>query len=291
LRGISLTQFVIANGVPIECPSFYFESHVPKLKAEMAQVTGQTPSGSIKSAAAAPQQDETQVPTPATAADPNEQGQGSGGSDAAAAADSGPAVLTSPQLHSLFDILTHYHTYSEVESFKDPTTIAHYGRPFALKTDSPSSERDYASTSSAPLLASFLKSVVLPLPGVRDLSPDFWSVRFQGILVKLADAELSESYDKGVLGTRKTLSTVASVIQETAVRGILGGFPRGAKRDLGRSYDASSAQDLSAAWEDAVHELVYGDLIDELFECAIHDKNLEKHSPAIKTASDYVIIQ
>lgn len=205
--------------------------------------------------------------------------------------DGSTAVLTSPQLHALFDIVTHYHTYAEVESFKHPNTIAHYGRPFALKSDSHQADETYASEVSAPLLASFFKSVVLPLPGVRDLPADFWSLRLQGILEKLAEAELSESYDKGALGTRKTLATVASVVQEIVARGILGGYPRGPKRDLGRSYDASNAQDLSQAWEDAVHELVYGDLIDELFDCAIRKDSLEHHSPAVKTASDYVIIQ
>lgn len=208
-----------------------------------------------------------------------------------AAASADYSVLNPSQLHALFDILTHYHTYAEVESFKYPNTIAYYGRPFVLNSDSPASERRFASESSAPLLASFLKSVVLPLPGVRDLSSDFWSVRLQGILVKLAEAELSESYDKGAVGTRKTLATVASVIQETLLRGTLGGFPKGPKRDLGRSYDASNADDLSKAWEDAVHELVYGDLVDELFDCAILKESLEHHSPAIKTASDYVIVQ
>jgi hypothetical protein len=207
------------------------------------------------------------------------------------AASRGSPSLAPSQLHALFDILTHYHTYAEIQSFKHPSTMSRYGRPFALNPDSPASERNYASESSAPLLASFLKSVVLPLPGVRDLSSDFWSVRLQGILVKLAEAELSESYDKGALGTRKTLATVASVVQETVVRGILGGFPGGPKRDLGRSYDTSSAQDLSKAWEDAVHELVYGDLVDELFDYAIHKNSLEDHSPAVKTASNYVIIQ
>lgn len=208
-----------------------------------------------------------------------------------AATGGATSSLTSPQLHALFDILTHYQTYAEVESFKHPKTISEYGRPFAKNPASSASETTYASESSAPLLASFLKSVVLPLPGVRDLSSDFWRVRFQGIMVKFAEAELSESYDKGAVGTRKTLATVASVIHETITRGTLGGFPKGTKRDLSCSYDSSNAEDLSRAWDDAVHELVYGELVDELFDCAIHKNSLEHHSSAVRTASDYVIIQ
>jgi hypothetical protein len=202
-----------------------------------------------------------------------------------------PATLTDAQLHALFNILSHYETYAEVESFKYPQTIANYGRPFALNSAAGGSEWTYASESSAPLLASLLKTVILPLPGVRDLPPDFWSARFQGILVKLAEAELSESYDKGAVGTRKTLATVSSVIHETITRGSLGGLPKGTKKNLYGRYDATDAQDLSTAWEDAVHELVYGDLVDELFECAIKESSLEHHSPAVKAASDYVIIQ
>lgn len=206
-------------------------------------------------------------------------------------ASSTSPLLNLPQLHALFDILTHYETYAEVESFKHPETIANYGRPFALSSSSPASETQYASDSSAPLLASLLKSVVLTIPGVRDLSSDFWSVRFQGILVKLAEVGLSDSYDKGAVGTRKTLATVASVIHESITRGTLGGFPRGSKRDLNRSYDTSNAEDLSEAWADAVHELVYGNLIDELYDCSVQENNLEQHSLAVKAASDYVIIQ
>ncbi|KAB5542818.1 PX-associated-domain-containing protein [Coniochaeta sp. 2T2.1] len=249
-------------------------------------------SSSVKAAAGPASQQTTSKP---------HGGSGTGPADsnpAAAAAEDqrGPEErLSPPQLHALFDILTHYQTYAEVESFKHPSTIAHYGRPFTLiNPDSNSSDtsdpKRYASESSAPILASFLKSVILPLPGVRDLSSDFWSVRLQGILGKLAEAELSESYDKGAVGTRKTLATVASVIQEITARGTLGGCPKGDRRDLHRSYDTSSAEDLSQAWEDAVHELVYGDLVDELFDCAIKHDSLEHHSPTIKAVSDYVIL-
>src|SRR5690349_16283031 len=84
-------------------------------------------------------------------------------------ASSGESVSTAPeraalngrQLHALFDILTHYQTYAEVERFKFPDTIAQYGYPFGTKTDS--GELSYSSVSSAPLLASSLfRNVVLP---------------------------------------------------------------------------------------------------------------------------------
>lgn len=199
--------------------------------------------------------------------------------------------LTPAQLHALFDILTHHETYDEVEKFKYPQTISRYGFPFVANPGTSDTAPEYASESSAPLLASLLRTIVLPLPGVRDLPPEFWSVRSQGILSTFAEAELSESYDKGVLGTRKTLATAASVIHEYVSRGYLGGFPQTERRDLNFKYDPMKADDLNAAWDDVQHEIVYGDLIDELFDCAIEKDSLEEHSPAVKMAVDYIIIQ
>ncbi|KAK3292384.1 PX-associated-domain-containing protein [Chaetomium fimeti] len=199
-------------------------------------------------------------------------------------------TLTSSQLHALFDILTHHETYAEVESFKDPRAISEYGYPFARRSSESNDAPSYAGHSAAPLLAGFLQSIVLPFPGVRDLPPEFWHVRFQGILEKLSEAELSESYDKGVLGTRKTLATASSAIHETVSRGILGGVENGANRSLYGEYDRSEARDLARAWEDGVQELVYGNLIDELFSCAAEKDSLEEHSPAVQAAADYIIL-
>lgn len=201
------------------------------------------------------------------------------------------AALTSSQLHALLDILTHHETYAEVESFKDPRAISEYGYPFVRRSPESSSAPSYAVDSAAPLLADFLQSVVLPFPGVRDLPVEFWHVRFQGILEKLAEAELSESYDKGVLGTRKTLATASSAIHEAVSRGILGKVENGASRNLHGEYDRSEAHDLARAWDDGVRELVYGNLIDELFSCAAEKESLEEHSPAVQAAADYIILQ
>ncbi|KAK0671936.1 PX-associated-domain-containing protein [Cercophora samala] len=202
-----------------------------------------------------------------------------------------PETLTSSQLHALFDILTHHQTYAEVESFKHPATISTYGYPFAQRTkDDNASAPTYATDSSSPLLAGVLRSIILSFPGIRDLPPEFWHLKFQGILEKLAEANLSESYDKGSLGTRKTLATAASSIHEAVSRGILGGLEQQEKRDLAGNYDRSKAKDLERAWEDAVQELLYGNLIDELFRCAAEQKSLEEHSSGVQAAADYVII-
>lgn len=202
-----------------------------------------------------------------------------------------PEALTSAQLHALLDILTHHETYAEVESFKDPNTISEYGYPFARHAPESAGGPSYATDSAAPLLAGVLRSIVLPFPGVRDLPAPFWHVRFQGILRKLAEAELSESYDKGVLGTRKTLATAASAIHEAVSRGILGGLAPGVNRNLHGDYDRSKAGDLVRAWEDVVQELVYGNLVEEIFACAAEKQSVEEHSPGVQAAADYIIIQ
>lgn len=223
-------------------------------------------------------------------------------------------ALTSAQTHALFDILTHHETYGEVERFKLPGFISRFGHPFlplaspaglehgqdgadstadeALDSGGPDSASSTPNVSAAPLIATLFRTVVLTAPGLKLLSPTFWNVQARGLLDRFADAELSESYDKGTLGTRKTLATAASVLQESLVRGMLGGvWHGGGKRDLRGPYDARTAVDLVRAWEDVVHELAYGGLIDELFECAMTNGNVEKHSPAAERCVDYIILQ
>ncbi|KAH8788936.1 PX-associated-domain-containing protein [Diaporthe sp. PMI_573] len=202
------------------------------------------------------------------------------------------AVSLDPaQLHALFDILTHDETYREAESFKYPYAIKGYGYPFnsdASQSDPPS----YNPKSASPLLQLLLTQCILPVPGLGDLPPDFWPTKFQGILSRLADANLSESYDKGAPGTRKTLATLACVIHEAVTRGLLGGVARPSEKvDLQKAqYDGTQAAELERAWNECVRELVHGNLADELFDHCAKDEDFEAHSPAVKAAADYAIL-
>ncbi|KAH8202410.1 hypothetical protein TruAng_003395 [Truncatella angustata] len=201
-----------------------------------------------------------------------------------AAAESTP--LTAPQLKALFDILTHNETYAEVVSFKTPEAIDQYGYPFS------DSKKDGVDVhkSSSPLLQLLLTRLVLPIPGVKELDPDFWSVKFKAIMKNFADAELSESYDKGALGTRKTLATAASAFHESITRGMLGGVARKLDSTGISKSDFSTASSLEDAWDHVVHEVVYGELLDEWFDFAIESDDFESHSPAGKGAIDYATI-
>lgn len=209
--------------------------------------------------------------------------------------------LTPTQLHALFDILNHNETYRSVESFKHPEAVREYGYPFtsaepATGSDAPPPPpTTYAPISSSPLLQLVLTKLILTVPGMADLPPPFWPVHFQSLMHTLAAANLSESYDKGTLGTRKTLATGASVIHEALTRGLLCGVaPRAntAEPDLlAARYDTTRAPELARAWDECVAECVHGTLVDELFDFIATTPDLESHSPAVAAAVDYVVVR
>jgi hypothetical protein len=248
-------------------------------------------------------------------------------------------TLAPEQVHALFDILTHYETYAEIQGFKSPDAITGYGYPFARKLVEPETTqsappstgwRSWAGTpansrpgtpkgkdakdtkepasndgnddnkpSTAPILQAMLNRFILKLPGIRDLPREFWSVRVQGLLTRLGEAELSESYDKGAVGTRKVLATGSSGLLEMVSRGVLGGVKQTHpldksldKKDGGKSeYDRTKATDLVKAWNDVVEGLVYGTLADEMFDHFSKTPDVESHSPVIGAAAEYAIIQ
>ncbi|KAI0540865.1 PX-associated-domain-containing protein [Xylaria digitata] len=194
--------------------------------------------------------------------------------------------LTAPQLRALLDILIHHETYAEVQSFRSPEAIETYGWPFVDRDSKGRPARPH-SLSLSPLLQLLLTRLVLTAPAVRDLSTGFWPVTFKGIMKQFGDADLSDSYDKGTLGTRKRLATAASTIHEAVTRGLLSGVPCGSPPDLHARYDREKAQGLTKAWRDCIHHLVYENLIDEIFDQLSRTADLEAHSPALKGAIEY----
>lgn len=139
-----------------------------------------------------------------------------------------------------------------------------------------------------------LSRLVLPIPGISELPRGFWTRGAQGILSRFGAADLSESYDKGAMGTRKTLATGASSIIEMLARATLGGF-KGAGKEPSpaspRTYDELEAKDLTQAWEDFLDGGIYSDLVDKLFQHMTETDDLDAYSPTIKLAAEYVIIQ
>jgi hypothetical protein len=191
--------------------------------------------------------------------------------------------LTPAQTHALFDVLIHHQLYAEIEAFKYPTTIDQYGYPFR-KAD--------GVQTTAPLLQNMLNKFVLRLPGVKNIVLDFWQEKIRALVSKLGAAELSESYDKGSIGSRKALATAISSLLEYVTRGMLGGYPaRDGKVGQRKEYDTGNPEDILAAWDDGMRELIYGDLLDELFKTVSVTGKLEEHASIVKAAHEYILLK
>ncbi|EHK17590.1 uncharacterized protein TRIVIDRAFT_43331 [Trichoderma virens Gv29-8] len=199
-------------------------------------------------------------------------------------------ALTGEQTRALFDILTHRETYAEIEGFKAPDAVTGYGFPFTRTMPKLTADDEAVTESTSPLLQFMLTKLVLPLPGVRDLPAEFWNVRMQGLLARFAEAELSESYDKGAMGTRKTLATGASSVLEMVARGILGGVDRAGEDAAGREYDETKAEDLLRAFGHVLEDWAYGNLMEQVSEHVTATEDVESLSPAVKAALNYAII-
>ncbi|KAF2752760.1 hypothetical protein EJ05DRAFT_481001 [Pseudovirgaria hyperparasitica] len=189
--------------------------------------------------------------------------------------------LTPAQAHALFDILTHHETYAEIENFKSPDAIHQYGKPFIKASNVP---------AKSPLLQILFTRFATNLPGLRNVAPKFWQEQCSTLLEKLGGAELSESYERGTLGARKTVATAISAVLEYPARGVIGGFARKNLRDADHQYDISKAEDVLAGWEDFTQRLVYADMVDEVFaRCALTDK-LEDHSSIVQAAHEFMLV-
>ncbi|KAK4634328.1 hypothetical protein CLAFUW4_01830 [Fulvia fulva] len=189
------------------------------------------------------------------------------------------ASLSDDERKALFDILTHHETYQEIEDFKYPGAIHNYGPPF----------QDGVKSPQSPVLQALVSKFLLNLPGLKDVSPQFWKDRVEKLVQELAEAELSESYDKGVLGIRKTLATAISALIEYPARGALGGFPK-REIDKSRKYDSSKPEDVLQAWRDCVQEIVYGSLLDELFVKVAETEDLGQHEPVVQGMHEFIIV-
>lgn len=190
--------------------------------------------------------------------------------------------LSSEQTRALFNLLSHYETYAEIESFKNPAAIHNYGPPFQTQS---------GFRSRSPMLQRMLTKLVLPLPGLKTVSASFWQSRILSLMSALSSANLSESYDKGSLGQRKTLSTACAALLEYVGRGSFGGLPKRDPHSKDGSYDVEDPVDNSNAWEDLIQESVYGDAVDKLFkDAALTDKLLD-HPQRVQAAHRYIILK
>ena len=190
----------------------------------------------------------------------------------------GTQHLSPRQAHALFDILTHHETYAEIQALKDPNIISHFEVP---------GEPKKPDSSVSPLIQILLHKFVYVLPGLRDVEPDFWA-RVKDLVVALAEGNLSESYDKGSIGIRKTLSTATASIVEYVSRGCLGGYPRHTEQKE-RQYSNSDPDDVVAAWNEFLQQIIYGDMLDRMFAKTTETDKLSDQEPLVQAAHEYMV--
>ena len=192
----------------------------------------------------------------------------------------GTQQLSPKQANALFDILTHHETYAEIQALKDPKTVSDFQVPGETKKP---------DSSASPLLQILLQKFIYVLPGLREVAPDFWT-NVKALVAALAQGNLSESYDKGSIGIRKTLSTATASIIEYVSRGCLGGYPRRVEQKKHSNYDTSDPDDVVAAWDEFLQQIIYGDMLDRMFAKAAETDQLSDHEPLVQAAHEYAFI-
>ncbi len=191
------------------------------------------------------------------------------------------AITLSPsQSASLFDILTHYDTYAEIREFRFPGSLKHYGPPFSVEPSQPSTN---------PALQTLFNRFVLSLPGLNNLDNDFWKVQAHDIIENFENSNLSESYDRGVIGIRKTLATAISALIEYPLRGTHGGFAQVDTSD--RNFDVTQADDLVRAFRDFVNECIYGTVLEDLVQKSAATDKLEDHDALTKALHEFMLVK
>ena len=190
--------------------------------------------------------------------------------------------LSSQQSQALFDLLIHRQLYfSEFLRFNTADGIDGYGPPFDSDAELP---------STSPISQSLIYRFILPLPGVKSISPTFWD-NFQRLMKQFSAANLSESYDHRGLGLRRLLAAGVAALLEHPAKGCFAGSSTKAPNS-DYEYDLADADDLKQAWNALIYGLVYDDnVVDELFETVAKTPDLSEHPDAIQAAHEYILIK
>jgi len=189
-------------------------------------------------------------------------------------------TLKPAQSAALLDILTHHETYAEIRQFRRPEALDHYGPPFT---------KEAKTQSTSPALQALVSKFLLGIPGLKDVPQEFWTVQIHDIIQDLEKSNLSESYDKGMVGIRKTLATAISSLIEYPVRGTFGGFPE--IDDPNDEYDLQSADDLARGFRNFVDQCIYGTVLEDLVKKAAETDQLEEHGKLIKAVHEFVLVK
>lgn len=188
--------------------------------------------------------------------------------------------LTPFQLEALFNILTHAQSSSEVRDLRYETLMPQFGPPVTPALVGP---------SAFPLMQNITNTFVPP----NILSESGWRNQLT-MFQRLGAANLSDSYDKGFFGLRKNAAAGLSTLLESLARGLLAGLPRNPNVDLAtlhtKPYNKQDAKQLEQAWDDAVQGMVYGGLLDQVFDAVKASPELDFVPPVATAALDYYLI-
>ena len=188
--------------------------------------------------------------------------------------------LVPTQVHALFDILTHHECCNEVQGLKKSKNFYEFGSPL---------QQNRGDESSSPLIQSLLHRFVLLLPGLQDADPKLWNHDILNLAAALADCNLSESFDKGSIGSRRTFSTAVSALTEAVSRGTIGGL-HGEDEPSLEDYDVSNPVDVERAWHVFLYQAIEGDMVDRLFKRIAETNDIAEHDALIRAAHEYLII-
>lgn len=188
--------------------------------------------------------------------------------------------LTPAELEALLNILTHSQTFDEVRGLRYEANMGRFGPPATPASAGP---------TPFPLLQQLTANVVSP----NLFTPQGWANQMS-LGQRLAAANLSDSYDKGFVGMRKDMATGLAATVESVTRGFLVGRSRDPSVNLAtlknQTYDRSDASVLEHAWDDAVQGMMYGDLLDRVFDCVKQTPELDDVPPVCKAALDYFLV-
>lgn len=94
--------------------------------------------------------------------------------------------------------------FNEFTSTKIPGRVSSSGYPFK--------PIENLEQPPSPALNYLFNQLALSLPGFNTITPELWQEGAQGLLERLAAQDLSDSFDKGLLGKRKILGQGIIVI-------------------------------------------------------------------------------
>ena len=194
----------------------------------------------------------------------------------------GSTALSEEQQHALFHFLCHTEAFVEFTSLKVPGRIAAYGPPFVPNPR-------FANEQCSPILEKCTRHFVLTdtLPAFCKVKDDssFWGGKVQKMLENMAEATLSDSYDKGKVSKRKILGMACSVFLANIARGLFGKVAADQEvPSIGTdSKDYKTGAELIEAWRKWKIGMIYdSNLVDmlQLLEDGVPEKDWPAHQHA-----------